>query len=199
MEEVFLSASLPPDDANENGFSISPYFVQAAVRDLLLAVLGRKILVFGDHPSITAMIPTLCEFLDLDMRRTVVLYQSKYFQDIFPNEVEIYDNTVLTDNNGNDREQSLEAMRNAMLSRPKLSAAVFIGGKDGVVAECDLYRERHPDGTVIPVGVTGGAAKILADKLYPGDERYSGSFDFLEMFHDGLGIEVNAPRKPLLP
>lgn len=55
---------------------------------------------------------------------------------------------------------SLRRMREAMLSRSELSAAVFIGGMEGV-QEFELFRQHHPDAPVVPVAAPGGAAREI--------------------------------------
>ena len=56
----------------------------------------------------------------------VVLYQSRYFEELFPEENKHFANVEYVEAVEGDREASLLAMRRAMLSRPDLEAAVFI-------------------------------------------------------------------------
>lgn len=91
--------------------------------------------VWSGHPSITPMIWSICEDLQVDYANSVVLGQSLFFKDRFPEENARFGNVVFTDAVNGDRESSLAAMRAAMLSRDDLMAAVLIGGMEGVEAE----------------------------------------------------------------
>ena len=77
------------------------------------------------------MVWAVCEDLGVDFAHAVVLYQSTYFADIFPEENKRFGNVEYIDAVPNDLEASLLRMREAMLSRPDLAAAVFIGGMEG--------------------------------------------------------------------
>lgn len=170
--EIFLSASVPkPDRAEGRYFSTAnPLLIRLAVRELVRAVLGRKKLVWGGHPAITPMIWAICEDLGLDYGEWVILYQSRFFEELYPEENREFKNVIFVDAApGRDeverRENSLRAMREAMLSRPGLEAGVFIGGMDGVEREFEVLRRWHPEAVVVPVAATGGAARELAQKI----------------------------------
>jgi len=77
----------------------------------------------------------------------VVLYQSRFFQPDFPEENKYFDNVVLVDAVPGDREASLLLLREAMVSREDLTGAAFIGGMEGVEAECALFERFHPNVT----------------------------------------------------
>jgi hypothetical protein len=82
-----------------------------------------------------------------------------------------------------DRDASLNKMREQMLSRTDLDAAVFIGGMEGVETECEMFRRLHPDGQILCVGATGGAARDLAIRLkVPGID----DVDFARLFRSAL-------------
>jgi len=73
-------------------------------------------------------------------------------------------------------------MREEMLSRDDLVAAVFIGGMEGVEAEHELFRKFHPAAKVLPVPSPGGAALNLAkDQGYFADADL-GDVDFAQLF-----------------
>lgn len=64
-----------------------------------------------------------------------------------------------------DRDQSLLAMRSAMiLSRP-FRAAVFIGGMEGLIEEAALVRQLRPECELLPIASTGGAAADIYSKV----------------------------------
>ena len=136
------------------------------------------------------MIWSICEDLGVDYSQSVVLYQSKFFADAFPEENKHFQNVVLTDAVPNDRAASLLVMREKMLSRADLSAAVFIGGMEGVETEHALFRRFHPAAKVLPVSSPGGAALNLAkDHGYFTGEALV-DVDFAQLFHTHLAVPL---------
>jgi len=136
------------------------------------------------------MIWSICEDLGVDYSQSVVLYQSTFFAEIFPEENKHFQNVVFTDAVPNDRAASLLVMREQMLSREDLSAAVFIGGMDGVEAEHELFRRFHPAAKVLPVSSPGGAALNLAkDHSYFTGEALV-DVDFAQLFHAHLAVPL---------
>jgi len=59
---------------------------------------------------------------------------------------------------------TLGAARKEKLGTDKFSAAVFIGGMEGVVREYRIFRSFHPDTPAFPIGSTGSAC---AEELLP--------------------------------
>jgi hypothetical protein len=190
---IFLSASVPVLGRGTYYQSADPFLIQFAVRELVTTALGRRLIVWGGHPAITPMVWAACEDLGVDYGRGVVLYQSTFFQDIFPEENKRFGNVQYIDHVPDDRDASLLRMREAMLSRHDLSAAVFIGGMEGVALEHDLFVKYHPTAAVLPVAAPGGAARDLAAKIGM-DKKKMEDVDFSRMFHDTLGIAPNDPR-----
>ncbi len=151
MSAIFLSASVPLIGRGNYHETADPFLIQYAVRELVMAVIKTHTIVWGGHPAITPMIWSICEDLGVDYSKSVILYQSKFFEDHFPDENKHFCNVVFIDAVSNDREASLMSMRTAMLSRSDLKAAVFIGGMDGVEAEFDLFGRLQPGAQVLPV------------------------------------------------
>jgi hypothetical protein len=114
------------------------------VREVVTRVIERRRIVWGGHPTITPMIWAICKDLNINCAKSLVLYQSRFFQEHFPEENKHFDNLVLVDSVPGDREASLLHLREAMLSREDLTGAVFIGGMDGVEAEYTLFKRFHP-------------------------------------------------------
>jgi hypothetical protein len=77
-------------------------------------------------------------------------------------------------------------MREEMLSRPDLRAAVFIGGMEGIEAEYELFGKFHPDRKRLLVPSPGGAARHLAEKLANVESGGLLDVDFATMFHSEL-------------
>jgi len=138
------------------------------------------------------MVWSVCEDLGVKYSNAVVLYQSRFFEEDFPEENARFANVKYIEAAG-DREKSLHLMRKAMLSRKDLKAAVFIGGMAGILREYELFSEFHPDARVLPVGASGGAAKELALRLGTTDEKLK-ELDFVRLFYTELGIEPDEKR-----
>ncbi|MBR9779725.1 MAG: hypothetical protein GYB52_08085 [Rhodospirillales bacterium] len=192
MKAVFLSASVP-EPTSEFATDADPYLIQFAVREFMTTVLGRCQLVWGGHPAITPMVWTVCEDLGVDYAEAVKLYQSGYFEDEFPDENARFNNIVVTDTISDadgkpDLSASLRHMRERMFGETAFEAAVFIGGKQGILDEFELITSYHPDIQTVPVGAAGGAARKLALSLNAEDGPMIEGCDFSHLFHERLGI-----------
>ncbi|MCW3058924.1 MAG: hypothetical protein JWQ02_745 [Capsulimonas sp.] len=194
MRAIFLSASVPIAGRGNFHESANPFLILCAVREFVTAALGRRTIVWGGHPAITPMIWSVCEDLGVNYSKAVVLYQSNFFKDLYPEENQRFGNVVYVDAVPGDRDASLLRMRQAMLSRDDLSTAVFIGGMEGVLAEYDLFTQFHPDAKVLAVPAPGGAALQLAKSLGVTTETDLQDIDFTKLFHTALGILPNEKR-----
>lgn len=194
MSAIFLSASVPIIGRGNYYETADPFLIQSAVREFVTVVLGRRLLVWGGHPAITPMVWAVCEDLGVDFSKAVVLYQSKFFADIFPEENSRFGNVEYIDAVGNDREASLLNMRNAMLSRNDLAAAVFVGGMEGVLAEHTLFTKFHPTARVLAVPGPGGAARQLAESLGITGDADLQNVDFARLFPMELNVRPDEPR-----
>jgi hypothetical protein len=193
LRAIFLSASVPVIGRGNFYETADPFLIQTAVRELVSMALGRRLIVWGGHPAITPMIWAVCEDLGVNYANAVVLYQSKFFSDIFPEENKRFGNVVYVDAVG-DREQSLLRMRKDMLSRANLEAAIFIGGMEGVLDEHALFKQFHPREKVLTVPIAGGAAQQLAADL-GGVEGNLQNPDFTKFFHVELNVAPNEERR----
>ncbi len=192
IRRIFLSASIPVSERGDFHESANPFLIQFAIRELLTVCLGRLILVWGGHPAITPMVWAVCEDLDVEYSKAVVLYQSKLFADVFPAENERFANCVYVDAVDADRAKSLDHMRLEMLSQD-FEAGVFIGGMEGIADEHKLFAKLHPSAKVIAVSSPGGGAQKLATTLGQLNER----IDFARMFYEQLDIDIAEPRNKL--
>ena len=194
MNSIFLSASVPIVGRGKFYETANPFLIQSAVREFVTVALGRRLIVWGGHPAITPMIWAVCEDLGVSFARAVVLYQSRYFADIFPEENQRFGNVEFVDAVPGDREASLLRMREAMLSRSDLAAAVFIGGMEGILEEYAMFTEFHPGSKVLAVPGPGGAARNLAERMGVENESELQKVDFARLFHVGLNVAPNEPR-----
>jgi SLOG cluster3 family len=194
MSAIFLSASVPVIGRGNYYETADPFLIQSAVREFVTVALGRRLIVWGGHPAITPMVWAVCEDLGVNFAKAVVLYQSKFFADVFPEENRRFGNVEYVDAVPGDRQASLLQMRKAMLSRDDLAAAVFIGGMEGILEEYSLFVEIHPGARVVAVPSAGGAALQLAEKLGGAGDADFQNVDFSRLFHATLNVAPNEPR-----
>ncbi len=196
MTAVFLSASVPAIGRGNFYETADPFLIQTAVREFVSVALGRRLIVWGGHPAITPMVWAVCEDLGVSYANAVVLYQSKFFKELYPEENKRFGNIVYVDAVDEDRGQSLLRMRRDMLSRKDLESAVFIGGMEGVLEEHTLFSQFHPNATVLAVPAPGGAARQLAEKLGVRGPSLQ-DLDFTKLFHAGLNVTPTEERRAM--
>lgn len=215
MKNIFLSASIPLPERHPKYYDTADII---AIRDAIIAlsniVLPVHRIIWGGHPSITPLIYYVIEKTilnnlereDLSLQLTekekqkvknvltkkiqnhVTLYQSLYFKDRFPEDNNQFENIIYTQNVG-DIHSSIQLMRNKMLDDNEFSAAVYIGGMDGIEVEYNMFREKHPNALVIPVASTGAATKIVYDNLLPEEfknERLVKDYAYMSLFQNLL-------------
>lgn len=189
MNAIFLSASVPVPGRGEYFETANPFLIQLAVRELMTLALGRRRIVWGGHPAITPMVWAVCQDLGVSYADAVVLYQSRFFEELFPEENRNFANVEFVDAIRGDRAASLRSMRHEMLSRPDLEAAVFIGGMEGIFEEYAMFQELHPFGKILAVASPGGAARKLAQTLNKISKVDVTNTDFATLFYRELGID----------
>jgi hypothetical protein len=190
MGRIFLSASVPVKGRGDFFDSANPFLIQFAVRELLTVCLGRRTIVWGGHPAITPMVWAVCESLGVQYATAVKLYQSRLFQDAFPEENLRFQNVNYVPAVGENLAESLKRMRRAML-RGKFEAGVFIGGMEGIFDEYEMFRELHPNVKIVALRAPGGAAMQLARRL----RQKNDGVDFARIFHRQLNVSAQEPRR----
>jgi hypothetical protein len=194
-DAIFLSASVPdPRRSPEYAATADAVAITAAVSALTYVVLGRRPLVWGGHPAITPMIAIVAQALDIEYEGWVRLYQSRFFDDEFPEDNAKFANVTYVDAVANDRDSSLRAMRTQMFSENTFAAAVFVGGMASVVEEYDLFHALQPSATLLPVASTGGATAVVAEKVGSIPSDLQDDLDYVALFHRRLGISVREER-----
>jgi hypothetical protein len=194
MSAIFLSASVPVPGRDNYYENSDPFLIQTAVREFVTAVLGRRLIIWGGHPAITPMVWAVCEDLGVSFAKSVVLYQSKFFSELFPEENRRFGNVIYVDAIPGDRNASLLQMRQKMLSRDDLSAAVFIGGMEGVLEEYRIFSEFHPGLKTLAIPAPGGAARELAGRIGKLSSADTQDVNFARIFHVQLDLAPNEPR-----
>jgi hypothetical protein len=194
-DAIFLSASVPdPKRGAQYAKTADAVAINAAVSALVHVILGRRPLVWGGHPAITPMIWVVAESMNVDYGKWVRLYQSRYFEDEFPQENVRFGNVTYTDDVNHDREKSLRAMRERMFNDYQFAAAVFVGGMRGIVDEFELFQRFQPSARVLPVLSTGGAVLELSGRLKSLDDDLTNNLDYVALFHRLLSISVQEER-----
>lgn len=198
MKNIFLSASIPLPERDSKYIDTADII---AIRDAVIAlttvVLPHHRLVWGGHPSITPLVYYVMEKLNLNIQEHVTLYQSKFFEKYFPEDNNKFNNVILTDVIDNDRDKSLLHMRERMLDEFEFSAAVFIGGMEGIEGdkekgiegEYKMFIDRHPQALILPIASTGAATKIIYDNLLPEEqknERFLKDYGYMSLFQKFL-------------
>ena len=97
------------------------------------------------------------------MREHVVLYQSDFFREQFPEDNRAFARIEVTERLAT-RDENMRLMRDEMLRAYLFSTALFIGGMERAEDEAELFLQRHPDAAFVPVATTGAAARILYDR-----------------------------------
>lgn len=184
---IFLSASIPLPERDPKYYETADVI---AIRDSVLAlssvILPKYHLVWGGHPSITALIAQVLSHSNREANQHVTLYQSKFFEKYFPLENESVAHIIVTPDLS-DRDKSLYEMRMQMIKDNHFYAAIIIGGMEGVEEEYKMFTAVHPDAKVFPIASTGAAAKLIFDAS-PGkfDKRLQTELTYTSLFKELL-------------
>lgn len=211
MKNIFLSASIPLPERHPKYYETADVI---SIRDAVIALATLLIpnfrIVWGGHPSITPLINYVIERklttnldrfdklerlneseknnLEFRLRKNiqnhVVLYQSLFFKEKFIDDINKFENVRFTENTG-DIHSSIQHMRNRMFEEFNFSAAVFIGGMDGIEVEFNMFRKKHPNALVLPIASTGAASRIVYNKLLPEElknQRLLSDYAYMSMF-----------------
>ncbi len=189
MKTIFLSASVPLEDRHPRYFGTADVIaIRDAVRALATVVVPKARLVWGGHPAITPLIHYVLRRMNAEVRNHVTLYQSRFFEHLFPPENEWFEDVVIVDR-GADLASSLLAMRTRMFAEHTYAAGIFIGGMEGVEDEFRMFREAHRNALLLPVGSTGAAARIVYDRMNPQpDPRLLDDYAYMALFSDLLDL-----------
>jgi hypothetical protein len=187
LSRVFLSASIPYPDRDKKFYDTADIVsIRDAVRALATVVIPKAHLVWGGHPSITPLIRFVLDRMKVDLKSHVTLYQSLFFEDSFLPDNFVFENIVLTEKR-NNRDESLELMRNKLINENDFKIGIFIGGMDGINDEYVMFKKRHPDALVLPIASTGAAAKILYENQPQDfDIRLKNDYAYMALLRDLL-------------
>lgn len=199
MKNIFLSASIPlPERESKYIDTADVIAIRDAVIALTTVILPHHRLVWGGHPSITPLVYYVMQKLNLNIQEHVTLYQSRFFEKYFLEDNNKFNNVILTDIIDNDKDKSLLHMRERMLGESEFSAAVFIGGMEGIEGdkekgiegEYKMFIDRHPQALILPIASTGAASRIIYDNLLveseSKNERFLKDYGYMSLFQKFL-------------
>ena len=191
VKNIFLSAGVPTIDRPAKYYDTADVI---AIRDSVIALASTVLavkgyhLIWGGQPAITPLIALVLERYNLMMANKVTLYQSYEFEKFFPKENANVGHIIYTEKRENI-EASLLLMRSKMIGDNDYSAAVFMGGMEGVEKEFEMFKELHPDVPCLPIASTGAAAKILYNEhLGEFDERLLTELSYTSLFKELLRL-----------
>lgn len=159
LKQIFLSASIPLVERNPSYYETADVIaIRDCVSSLAKIILPNFRLVWGGHPSITPLISSVLESINVNIKEHVHLYQSDYFRQTFPVENESFSESLIITDNIGSRDESLALMREKMIVNNDFIAGIFVGGMEGVEDEFELFTQSHPEAMVLPMASTGAAA-----------------------------------------
>ena len=183
MRSIFLSASIPLPGRDARYSETSDIIaIRDSVRALVSVVVPAGQIVFGGHPAITPLIRLIVRDMKIDVRQHVILYQSRFFQQIFPPEVAEFEDVHLVDAIPGDEAASLKEMRRTMIGSHEFDAGVFLGGMEGVEREYEMFRLIHPDKPAFPIASTGAAARLLFSEYARDQVELMSDLRYLSLF-----------------
>jgi hypothetical protein len=169
---IFISASVP--DPNRWAGDFDAFEITEAVTALTSAFISAGAdIVTAAHPTIAPLIITVARRLpELERHRhRIWLYQSEFFRGKLPaattqlmreSLVRVTWTSIVAGADGEpDRDGSLRAMRKQMLHEQEPSAAVFVGGMEGIFDEHQMLSTTRPQAALYPLRAPGGEAANL--------------------------------------
>lgn len=179
---ILLSAGIPDRDSD-------PTSIEAAIDALVTQTVHDRELVFGGHPAITPIVDRAARALNA--QHHVYLYQSRWFEAQVPEAARTFEHLIWTEKRSTLAE-SLTVMRKEMIGSRSFAAAVLIGGGDGLIEECSIFEDLHPDRPIFAIASTSGAAQKLLDKT-PQDETVRHALvtnkNYSELFQQILSLK----------
>ena len=160
LKKIFLSASIPDQTEKEYLATVDRTNIRDAIKALASVIISKAHLVYGGQPVITRLIHEVISTQNSEASKSIILYQSEYFEDLFPEENHLFLNKIFTPKL-ESKAESLQLMRKSMIKEHDYYAGIFIGGMKGVLKEYELFSEMHPNAKVLPIANTGGAANII--------------------------------------
>ncbi len=186
LNNIFLSASIPLPERNPKYIETADVIaIRDAVIALVTTVVPKYRLIWGGHPSITPLVNYVIQKQKRNVQDYVLLYQTKFYEHIFPEDNNEFENVILTPNL-NEKKPSLKLMREIMFREHQFIAGVFVGGMEGVEEEYAMFREFQPQAKLIPLASTGAATKIIYENQINPNDRFLKDYAFGSIFQEFL-------------
>jgi hypothetical protein len=187
FKKVFLSASIPSIERNPLYYNTADIVaIKDAIQALATTAISKTHLIWGGHPSITPLLRSVMQRMNIKVHSHITLYLSKYFEQDFLGDNFAFENIRLVEKSKSEKE-SLEIMRNQMFSENEFAAGIFIGGMEGVETEYELFTKYHPNALILPVASTGAASRVLYHQSTENfDNRLLNDYAYMALFRDLL-------------
>ncbi len=161
MIDVFLSASVPLPERDRRFFdSADVLLIREAIKAVVEVILPLGRITSGGHPAITPLISLFVRENRLPPER-LTIFQSALFETQFPADNADFADIRIVPAVGKDRGASLSRMRGEMIRSRQFTAAVVIGGMEGILEEVVIFKELHPLAPILPLASTGAAAAMV--------------------------------------
>lgn len=113
LKMIFLSASVPQPDREFFGTE-NVYAIKEAVISFVRVCAEKRLpFYFGGHPAITPLVWNVAKNYSGDKVPAIKIYQSRYFGDQIPQEVEHFNDVHMTEAVDGDVRKSVNHMRHA--------------------------------------------------------------------------------------
>jgi hypothetical protein len=194
---IFLAAGLPERDLGK--YMPNHLAVCNAIGALLAESVRDRLLVLGNHPSISPLVVEAAR--SLDAIENVRLYGSDFFRSELLTSTETDLQVIWTEAVPGDRDRSLRLLYEKMIRSQSFVAAFFMGGMGGVEEEWAIFCKEHPHAAALPVGSTGGAARLLWQSWTPPDlpwvqasikDRLGQDLNYRGLFREILALNGDA-------
>jgi hypothetical protein len=164
MIDILLSASVPLPERDRRFFdSADVLLIREAIKAVVEVVLPLGRITSGGHPAITPLISLFVRENRLPPER-LTIFQSALFESRFPAENADFADIRIVPAAGNDRDASLSRMRREMIGSRQFTAAVVVGGMEGIFEEVALFKELQPLAPLFPFASTGAAAAMIYEE-----------------------------------
>jgi SLOG cluster3 family len=164
MIDVFLSASIPLPNRDRQFYDTADILlIREAVKALVEVVLPMGRITSGGHPAITPLLSLFVREAGLGSDRLTIFQSAFFAAHITAESTEFTDVRIVPAVNA-DRDASLARMRKDMIASRPFTAAVVIGGMEGIFEEVKIFSLVHPGAAILPVASTGAAAAIVYER-----------------------------------
>jgi hypothetical protein len=183
---IFLSAGIPDPQSDPKYFeTIDVIAIRDAVRALASVMITRYQLIWGGHPAITPLIRQVLFRMDAKASQQVLMYQSLAYSKEFIPDNDYFEKKVYTPEK-ESKKASLDEMRRRMLvaDEHRFIAGIFIGGKEGVEEEYNMFKDHHRNAKLFPIASTGGAARVIYEKGKFEMPELLSNYTYIDLFKD---------------